>query len=404
MIRSLGWLALHHGLGRGLTFAFFLGLPLVLPLEAVGLFTLWYTGILVLAQPVLEMPLELSCTTLTASGRAVEVRLLVRLLGRAVPLAAVMAWAVGTGFGAPPLLLALLLLNLVLARFQAAAFAVNRGLEAPRMEGLVGAGQRLASIGLLFGLAMVFGSRVEIPAAALVGGHLLGWLAMLVAFPADRERIATILERAEGRPRSVAKLLAQGLELGAVAVVSSLYLRLDVLVLGWLVGRSEAGAYFTASRTLDAGAGMAHLIMLAALPRLTTTRTFRSTFRRLAAAMLALGAVAGVALWLLGPILFEALYAGQAGSMPRIAGHFGLVVPAVFVGFAATQGMAVSDRRRIWLALATGGLVVNLVLDLALVPTLGGLGAVWATLAAEMLVAVGATVSCLSRSGRKPSG
>ena len=68
MIRSLGWLALNHGVGRFFTFTFFLALPMLLPIGEVGRFTLVYTALLVAAQPLLETPLELLLTTAAAGG------------------------------------------------------------------------------------------------------------------------------------------------------------------------------------------------------------------------------------------------------------------------------------------------------------------------------------------------
>ena len=54
MIRRLAWVFLHQGLGRGSVFAFFALLPLVLPLEAVGRFTLAWAALLLVLQPALE--------------------------------------------------------------------------------------------------------------------------------------------------------------------------------------------------------------------------------------------------------------------------------------------------------------------------------------------------------------
>jgi O-antigen/teichoic acid export membrane protein len=402
VIRSLGWLSLHHGIGRALTFAFFLLLPMIFPLDAVGVFTLWFTAVAVLVQPVFEMPVELSLTTLAAGDRMVDAGTLARAVFRWLPTCAGAGWLVGLAFGAPPVLLGLILLTMVLGRLQATVFALERGRDRPRMEGLVGAGQRVIALAALGLLRWSVGPAPEVPAAALAVGTAAGWLLMLVCFRRPLSVLRTALRLDRSDARSVADLARGAATLGAVAVVSGLYLRLDVLIVGWFDGEAAAGAYFTAARVLDAAAGVAHLIMLAALPRLVRSERFAATLSTFVAGLGVVGTVLGLMVWWVVPGILERLYGPPGLAVVGLAGMFGMVVPVVFVGYVATQGLAVLERRRAWLGIAVAGLAVNLALDLVLVPSMGGAGAVWATLVAELVVALSALAVCLvaARSGR----
>ena len=51
MIRNFGWAFLHHGVGRGALFVFFLALPWLMGAEDVGRLTFTYTLLLLILQP-----------------------------------------------------------------------------------------------------------------------------------------------------------------------------------------------------------------------------------------------------------------------------------------------------------------------------------------------------------------
>ncbi len=394
MIRNLGWLALHHGLGRGLTFVFFLALPALLPMAEVGRFTLLYTAVLVLAQPLLETPLELLLTTAAARGELGTVRRVVAALVRWLPVLLVTGWLVGVAAGAPALLLALLVLHLGLARSQAALFATLRGLEQTRLEGVVGALQRALALGLLLVVVLLLPGRAEAAALALLAGVAGGWLLSFAFFGRQLAQLRATVRQAAPSAERLSSLLRRGLVLGAVSVVGALYLRVDVLLLGWLVDAEAVGRYFTAARVLEASYGLPHLIMLAMLPRLARAPAFALVFRRAAVVFLGLGTVVAVALTVVVPWLLPRLYPDEG---PAVAGLVVVLAPAavaVYLGFLATQSLALLGRARTWLGLATLGLALNLALDVALIPAWGAIGAAWATVATELVVALPALLVC----------
>jgi O-antigen/teichoic acid export membrane protein len=180
-----------------------------------------------------------------------------------------------------------------------------------------------------------------------------------------------------------------------VGVVGALYLRVDVLLLGWLADSAAVGRYFTAARVLEASYGLPHLLMLAMLPRLVRAAAFAPLFRRAALVFLGLGTAAAAALTVVAPWLLPRLYPEEGAAIAGLVVALAPAAIAVFLGFLATQSLAVLGRARTWLGLALAGLVLNLALDLALIPAYGALGAAWATVATELAVAVPAVVACL---------
>lgn len=409
MIRTLGWLALHHGLGRGLTFAFFLALPLVLPMAEVGRFTLVYTVLLLVVQPLFEGPLELLLSRAAADGALGTVRRIFALVLRVLPPMLLAVWLVGVALGATGLLLFLLLAHLGLARLQAAVFATLRGLERTRLEGIVGLLQRALMLVVLVVMARLLPGRAEAPAAALLVGVSGGWLLTLVGFRQELGELVARVHAAEpaaeaGTGEEGAQVWRQALVLGVAGLLGALYLRVDAVFLGVLTDTTEVGRYTTAARVLEATYALPHLLMLALLPRLVKAPEFARTFTRSALALLGLGALAAAALAWLAPLLLPWLYREEGAAVATLVVALAPAAVAVYLGFLATQGLVVLGRAKTWLGLALIGLVVNVVLNLALIPSYGARGAAWATVATEVMVAVSAALVCLgsARARRGP--
>lgn len=396
MIRSLGWLALHHGLGRGLTFAFFLALPLVLPMAEVGRFTLVYTALLLVVQPLFEGPLELLLSRAAADGALGTVRRVLALVLRVLPPLLLAVWIVGVALGAAPLLLFLLLVHLGLARLQAALFATLRGLERTRLEGVVGLLQRALVLVVLVVMVRLLPGRAEAPAAALLVGISGGWLATLVGFRHELGELAAsvrgaVVARAGEAPSQVWR---EGLVLGAAGLLGALYLRVDAVFLGLLTDTVEVGRYTTAARVLEATYALPHLLMLALLPRLVKAQSFARTFGRSALTLVGLGVVAAAALVWLAPALLQRLYPEEGAAVATLVVALAPAAVAVYLGFLATQSLVVLGRSTTWLGLALLGLVVDVVLNLLWIPTYGARGAAWATVATEVVVATLAALVC----------
>lgn len=400
MIRSLGWLALHHGLGRGLTFAFFLALPLVLPIAEVGRFTLVYTALLLLVQPLFEGPLELLLSRAAADGELGTVRRVLARMLRVLPPLLLGVWIVGVALGAAPLLLLLLLVHLGLARLQAALFATLRGLERTRLEGIVGLLQRVLVLVVLVLIVRLWPGRAEAPAAALVVGVGGGWLLTLVGFRNELRALAARV--ATGAVEEPSRLWREGLVLGIAGLLGSLYLRVDVVLLGLLTDTVEVGRYTTAARVLEATYALPHLLMLALLPRLVKARNFARTFGGSALALVGLGVVAAAALVWLAPALLQRLYPEEGAEVATLVVALAPAAVAVYLGFLATQSLVVLGRSTTWLGLALLGLVVDVVLNVLWIPGYGARGAAWATVVTEVVVAVSAALLCWVVAKRGP--
>ena len=293
MIANILWGFLHHGLGRACLFVFFLLLPSLIAIEDVGRFTIAYTVLLLLVQPLAEISLGLIITKHTARGELAMVRVAFAGAARALPAVLGSLWVASLLVPVSPVLTAVLLAYLGLILYQALVFAYLRGRQRMRMEGVVGALEKAASLAALFGLWRAGVTGPLLPALALLVMACTGWLVTLALFRGELVELRAALRGAGGGSTARwAELVKEGLALGAVGLVGFLYLRVDVLMLGAMTGTAEVGFYFTASRIVEATYIVPTVLMLVFLPRLARERHLRTPLVRMAWILGGLGIIA----------------------------------------------------------------------------------------------------------------
>lgn len=264
-------------------------------------------------------------------------------------------------------------------------------------------------------LSAVFQSRVraEIPMVLLTVNSVL-WLAAIfildrleagvVAFAgvfAALTFLVTLVEWLTTRRYAViairaAKdlwrpLLRVALPLGLAAVLVTIYYRIGAVLLFSIKGEVEAGIYGAAFRFLDPLHFLPVALMAAVFPVMSalhasSPQRLRALVQRSAEYLVVagLGALAiAISLsdelvgFLLGPE-----FAASADLLPVLVAAF------VFISLGYLAGYLVPIVGLQWrlVAIAAIGAVVNIGLNLALIPPFGALGAAWATVVCELVV------------------
>ena len=198
--------------------------------------------------------------------------------------------------------------------------------------------------------------------------------------------------------------LGEALPMWFASLLSLLYFKVDTLFLQWMAGEDELGAYGAAYKLFE-GSMMAPSVVLAVMfPQLARARDDLPTRQRLERHVAALLLISGLTVamvgfaggpWLIHSI-FGAAFARSVVSLRVLA----LGLPLVFFNYGLTHFLIARDLARMttWIALMM--LVLNVALDLALIPIAKGPGAAWATVLSEIAL----TVSCLgalSRNSRR---
>jgi O-antigen/teichoic acid export membrane protein len=193
-------------------------------------------------------------------------------------------------------------------------------------------------------------------------------------------------------PIFIVNWLLQGLPFAATFAITTIYFKIDVPILAVLRGHAEAGLYVAAYKPFEALLFIPVSMLSVVFPVLAVTQ--RGAGGRLAwavsrfyKALLALGCPIGVGTFMLaGPLRFLYSYPESEQALQILA----LGIPFMFVCNAFIGALNAIDRQLTFTWAALVSMVVNVGLNLALIPRFGYLGASWATVLTEVaIVAMG---------------
>jgi len=180
--------------------------------------------------------------------------------------------------------------------------------------------------------------------------------------------------------------LVQGLPFAATFVITTIYFKIDVPILAVLKGHYETGLYVAAYKPFEALLFVPISMLNVVFPVLATYH--RDAEGRLSwavgrfyKALLALGWPIGVGTFVLaGPLRFLYAYPGSTPALRILA----LGIVFMFVSNAFIGALNAIDRQLTFTWAALGSMVVNIVLNVALIPLFGYQGASWATILTEV--------------------
>ncbi len=188
-------------------------------------------------------------------------------------------------------------------------------------------------------------------------------------------------------------LLREAIPLTAGSAFVTLYYRLDSVMLSKLDGFDAVGAYGVAYKFVDLVHFVGTALTVAVLAPLTAAWTrdreeFGTIVTNAIRILLVTGVGSMIGFWIFAGDLAALLYGSDYRSA---ADATRIVITAEFFGGFAGLGITVliaADRHRIYPLITLGGLLVNLVANLILIPRASLEGAAAATLLTEMLVAL----------------
>ncbi len=190
-------------------------------------------------------------------------------------------------------------------------------------------------------------------------------------------------------------LLRDGWPLAVSSVMVMLYMRIDQVMLGQMAPAAELGAYAAAVKLVEAWYFLPTLVVASLFPsiveaRATSEAQFHGRLQKLYGLMALLAyAVAVPTTLLAGPIVRVLYGAAYARAAPMLAV---LVWSLLFTNLGVARGsyLVAMNWGRAYIITVAAGALVNVLLNLWLIPRLGGMGAVIASLVAYWLAAHGA--------------
>lgn len=201
-------------------------------------------------------------------------------------------------------------------------------------------------------------------------------------------------------PETWRTLLALTLPFAAATAVGTIYVYLTIVVMSLVATEQETGIYGASFRVFVVLGGIPGLLIMSAFPLLA--RAARDDRERLGYAVQRLFEICvifgvGIALVvaIAAPVVIEVLGGGEyADAAPVLQVHAIALLASFLVGLGGYALLSLRRHRALLIANAVA-LVGTAALTLALAPVLGAIGAAYASVAGESVLAVGYLVALL---------
>lgn len=247
-----------------------------------------------------------------------------------------------------------------------------------------------------------FSTASAVRAGLILGNASLEWFLIVLALDAPIAAAFSLFFQKRYSKKSATwkwdstqavRLLSEGWPLLFAGMIAMIYLRIDQVMVRWLVGETETGIYAVAARLAELTHAIPVILAASLSPAIIKAhQQAEGEFEPRVKHLLHLGSLCswGVAIPLIllaGPlvnILFGIGFA-EAGSM---AAWLALALPLVAMGIVRNEYLVCIGETRFQLFAALMGATLNVSLNLWLIPHWGGLGAAWASLAAHVVADV----------------
>ncbi|HVB13387.1 MAG TPA: flippase [Candidatus Dormibacteraeota bacterium] len=193
------------------------------------------------------------------------------------------------------------------------------------------------------------------------------------------------------------RLLKMALPFAMVFFLNTVYFRIDVVILSVMRGLTEVGYYTAAYKFLDGLSFVPQTIMNAVFPTLSVVhlqaiasmrQAYTATIRLLAALAVPFAVVLGFGAPAILGASFIGVYPQSAPALQILA----LAIVFMFVNSTFVFGLGAMDRQMDSVLLSVMSIVVNVALNLILIPIFpratGYLGSSWATVLTEVFLLV----------------
>lgn len=194
--------------------------------------------------------------------------------------------------------------------------------------------------------------------------------------------------------RQITHLFKTAAPLGFSSALVVMYYRLDVPILGLLANSVQVAMYSNAYRFLDMLALVPASLGAIALPQMSALRrhglaVVANYCQRYLEIAIILGSLLGMLLSFTAPHLLDLLYGRRYDAATPVLQVLAWAGAATFLTNALSPIAIVLQRSRAMIIIAASGLVVNLAINIVLIPQFGALASAYATLVTEIVVILG---------------
>ncbi len=182
------------------------------------------------------------------------------------------------------------------------------------------------------------------------------------------------------------KLLLYSWPLIISGIMVSLYMKIDAVMLQNMAGVKEAGAYATVANLSEAWNFMPAVIVTSLFPAILNAKRdditrYKKRIQHLYDLMVYLSVPVAIVITFAAPLIYKLYKPEYAYAAPTLSVHIWSGV-FVFLGAASSQYLIAENFNKLTFIRTGFGAVVNIVLNLVLIPHMGMMGAAIATLVA----------------------
>ncbi len=191
-----------------------------------------------------------------------------------------------------------------------------------------------------------------------------------------------------GKKKLDISILKEGSFLFFSTVLWMIYFRIDSVMLGFMIGETEVGIYSLSYRLYEGTIFMATSVMIVIFPKLSSYGydDLKRIFMRGFFLLSGISILIFIGLFFVGELVIESFYSSEFSRSIGILKIISFSVLAVFPAHLTTQFLIARDRNHLFLLITAMGALLNIVLNLLLIPTMRSSGAAIATLATEVLI------------------
>ena len=182
------------------------------------------------------------------------------------------------------------------------------------------------------------------------------------------------------------KLFKYSWPLMVSGIMVALYVRIDLIMVQNISGIKEAGAYATVAQFSEVWSFIPAVIVTSLFPAILNARRddpvrYKKRMQHLYDLMVYLSLPTAIIITFAAPLIYKVLTPEYSYAAPVLAVHIWSGV-FVFLGQASTQNLIAENFNKITFVRAAFGAIVNILLNLILIPRMGMMGAAISTLVA----------------------
>ena len=256
------------------------------------------------------------------------------------------------------------------------------------------------SVGAVQSAAMVAAAAMDLGATGVaavvsattaVNTALVWWLSTRYVGP----RTDAVYERM--------RFVRRAAPLGVLAIMTKVYLLIDVVLVGWYVSGAPVGEYAASARLLTVLTGVAGIVTTAALPAFSARRADREGLDEVVARvwhwLVVTALPAFVGLGLFAPLAVTVLLGPDYDGAVPLVRILSLAGALMIVNNILGTMMIATDATRTLFIQNAVAIAVNVSGNIVLLPRYGVSAAAWLTVATEVLITVGALMAVGGRIG-----